>query len=484
MRAMRILVAAIFATIIPQICFAASITVSQAGADPGTVMKGEYFTVTVSDLSSSGSVALSLPSGFSTSESVSKSYGEGTTSVTWTTIIADQKLTGQVIRATITVAGSPTVVESSSFDVVLPPSFVASSSPSSISVSNLQGIYYANITFNVQNWGETVAKDVVATISYPSGMSLVSGYDAIQSIGTIGGGPGGTGESKGTSWKLSAGSAVSGNIYITLTSSNADSSIITIPVSLSFAASTTTTTTSEETPASGGQNPSTTTTLPTKTQFWSSMTKGVPYLVSGFGSEMGITLINITMKNSVSNAMLVVNKLASKPSFVQAVPNCTVYSYIEIIAANLAENDISSANIRFDVPKWWITANNIDKSRIRLYRYSNGSWQRLYTSLLSETNMTITYEATTPGFSIFAIAVERFSTTTTAGSQAITSGETATTTTTQMETAYGEPYTNFEWIVVILFLIAFVIAYLKRKTIEKISNKMRRKEHKYSFHPK
>ena len=224
---MKAILILILAILLMPVAHAASISVSQAGSDPNTVMKSTAFTVTVSGLSDSGSVSLILPSGFSADENTTKTFGGSTTSVSWTTLVANQQLTAQTISATITTIGSPETVTTSSFDVILPPSIVTSVSPSSISDPSAGSSH--SIDLNIQNYGETTAKDVVVTLSLPSGFSLAAGT-ATQTISTISGGAGGSGESVGIAWTVTADSPSTSTITITVAPSNAGSKADTISV--------------------------------------------------------------------------------------------------------------------------------------------------------------------------------------------------------------------------------------------------------------
>ena len=161
-------------------------------------------------------------------ESNTKTFSSS--SVSWTTVVANQRVSAQTISATITVAGSPESATSNSFDVILPPSIVTSVNPASIS-NPASGSTYS-VQLNIQNYGETIAKDVVVTIDLPTGISLSSGSET-QTISTIEGGAGGSGESVGISWTLLAGSnVVNSTITITISPSNTDSKIETINVTV------------------------------------------------------------------------------------------------------------------------------------------------------------------------------------------------------------------------------------------------------------
>ncbi len=205
---------------------AATVTVSQAGADSGSVMKGIAFTISVTGLSGSGTVSLTnYPSGFSVDEEYSKSFSDGTTSVTWTTATINQKYeSAQKITVTIDTLGSPTTADSNSFTVKLPPSLVTSLSPSSVS-DNPTGSQTFQLT--MQNWGETTANDVSASISLPTGVTTSS--SETQTKSTLYGGEGGSGESWGISWVMSYGTMAAGSktITISVSASNADTTTIT-----------------------------------------------------------------------------------------------------------------------------------------------------------------------------------------------------------------------------------------------------------------
>jgi hypothetical protein len=148
--------------------FASSVEITQSGADAGTVMKGQFFTITVSGLSGSGSVNLiDTPSGFSSEEGTTKSFSDGTSSVTWTTAKISLAQSAITMKASISVQGSPSIAESSSFDVVLPPSITLSATPEEVEVN--KGSSYT-VTLNVQNLGGTSAKSISFSVS-GSGMT-------------------------------------------------------------------------------------------------------------------------------------------------------------------------------------------------------------------------------------------------------------------------------------------------------------------------
>jgi len=217
----KILVLILISLVIIVPAKAATVSITQSGADSGTIMKGVPFTITVSGLSDSGTVSLiDLPTGFSTEEGTSKSFSSGTTSVSWTTARISTIQTNIKIKVSISTAGSPSTAESSGFDVVLPPSISLSVSPSSVTVN--QGSTYA-VTLNVQNSGGTSAKSVSFSVS-GTGMSISSGCDSITSIS-----PGG---SSSLTCAILASTAGTQTVTFTASPSNADSKSDSITVNV------------------------------------------------------------------------------------------------------------------------------------------------------------------------------------------------------------------------------------------------------------
>jgi PGF-pre-PGF domain-containing protein len=93
-------------------------------------------------------------------------------------------------------------------------------------------------------------------------------------------------------------------------------------------------------------------------------------------------------------------------------PPGEVYRYYTITPGD-ANATIDEAVIRFSVPDTWIQENQIDINDLCLYRY-NGNWTALATRWTGTTNETHTYEATSPGFSLFAISGKKVDPTATA----------------------------------------------------------------------
>ncbi|HIH31574.1 TPA: PGF-pre-PGF domain-containing protein [Candidatus Woesearchaeota archaeon] len=79
----------------------------------------------------------------------------------------------------------------------------------------------------------------------------------------------------------------------------------------------------------------------------------------------------------------------------------TVFKYFQIDVTNM---QLSGAKIKFKIEKSWLS----DKlnHNVFLARYANNKWEKLDTKKLSEDSTYVYYEATTSGFSQFAVVAE------------------------------------------------------------------------------
>ena len=134
---------------------------------------------------------------------------------------------------------------------------------------------------------------------------------------------------------------------------------------------------------------------------WSVLTKGASTMKIS-KATIAVNEIELNMKNQVTGAELTVKRLGEKPEDISEEPSGKLYQYIEIEKKEIKNTDIQSAKIKFQVTKSWIKSKNIDETSIVLRKYTT-SWVGLPTKKLGSTNSNITYEATTNGFSYFAI---------------------------------------------------------------------------------
>jgi PGF-pre-PGF domain-containing protein len=125
-------------------------------------------------------------------------------------------------------------------------------------------------------------------------------------------------------------------------------------------------------------------------------TKTIDFNDSGTALEK----IEVTAANKIESLTVHCSITGIVPEGV-AVPKNSVYLYL-VIDTNVETNAVSSAVITFKVEQKWLTDNKIDKSAVKLLRYTNG-WNELTLTISSEDATYVHYRATTPGFSVFAI---------------------------------------------------------------------------------
>lgn len=123
-------------------------------------------------------------------------------------------------------------------------------------------------------------------------------------------------------------------------------------------------------------------------------------------ANTSVDLISILVNELVVNVKVTTEKLSSKPATVATEASGVVLEYLNIENTNLPDEKITEAKVRFNVPLSWVNKNDIDVSTIALNRFSGGAWSKLPTVQLEATSTTIIFEATTPGFSTFAVTGE------------------------------------------------------------------------------
>ena len=112
--------------------------------------------------------------------------------------------------------------------------------------------------------------------------------------------------------------------------------------------------------------------------------------------------VNVTAASAIPRMMLTVKKTTA-PSAAEP-PAGDVYEYVAITPNWVGPNAISSAEVFFTVPTDWLEGHNITAEDVRLMRYVDGAWQPLETEVIGEENGNYRFQATTSGFSTFAIA--------------------------------------------------------------------------------
>jgi len=95
--------------------------------------------------------------------------------------------------------------------------------------------------------------------------------------------------------------------------------------------------------------------------------------------------------------------------------------------------EIVEATITFTVPVSWLDEHGFTLEEIVMYQYNGTAWDALPTWVVDDSGATVTFTATTPGFSLFAISgageIGEATTTPTATTPPATAEPTATQTT-------------------------------------------------------
>lgn len=157
---------------------------------------------------------------------------------------------------------------------------------------------------------------------------------------------------------------------------------------------------------------------------------------------------------AADSAKITVKGHSSQSTQVGTPPkNKKVYKYLEIDT----DIEVESAEIKFKVPKSWLSANGVSpKDVILLHEKKANVWEELTTTYNSANDG---YTATTSGFSVFAIATKEETATT---GQAVAESKEVTETITE-KTAKFSPVSSFDitkytsLIVLVIIIIAIIL---------------------------
>ncbi|MFH0700993.1 MAG: PGF-pre-PGF domain-containing protein, partial [Candidatus Woesearchaeota archaeon] len=136
---------------------------------------------------------------------------------------------------------------------------------------------------------------------------------------------------------------------------------------------------------------------------WTSINAGETAKVSVPNGEIGVTKVSFGLDQTKYGVWMKVAKLDNLPSEVKKFDQ-KVYKYIEITKSlTLKESDFKKAQVDFKVAKSWLTQNKFTTENVALYRYADGKWTELKTTVGKDDGTYIHYTASTPGFSYFLI---------------------------------------------------------------------------------
>ncbi|MFB6119175.1 PKD domain-containing protein [Halosegnis sp.] len=139
------------------------------------------------------------------------------------------------------------------------------------------------------------------------------------------------------------------------------------------------------------------------------------------------TVRAIQFREEPPTGTLRVERLATLPSGVPAYRGTVIWP-LEITFSN---ETTAPARIIFSLDR--DTLGGLAPERVTLLRHSDGTWERLATSVVTRGPETVRFAAETPGFSYFAVAVPPQAHTTATSTPTATTTDTATTTATSVE---------------------------------------------------
>ena len=121
------------------------------------------------------------------------------------------------------------------------------------------------------------------------------------------------------------------------------------------------------------------------------------YNVGGNSAVSKVTVTGTGLKT-----FIVTGRTQSSPGADIPPAPGTPYQYVELTPARFEE--ITGANITFTIPAAWLAEHGLSPGQIVLYRYNGTVWEALPTAVTDTAGTTVTFMATSPGFSLFAIS--------------------------------------------------------------------------------
>ena len=160
--------------------------------------------------------------------------------------------------------------------------------------------------------------------------------------------------------------------------------------------------------------------------------RGETFTFSGI-TVSSVSNVAVTAADTIPRLMLTVKEGSEPGTAGQSAGD--VYEYIEITLNWADPQDISHAVIEFTIPADWLEEHGMAPEDVRLMRYVDGDWQILETEVIGEENGKYRFQATTPGFSTFAVAAMPENATVTTTATLEETNATATVTPTEEVTA-------------------------------------------------
>ncbi|PKL57450.1 MAG: hypothetical protein CVV35_00110 [Methanomicrobiales archaeon HGW-Methanomicrobiales-6] len=160
------------------------------------------------------------------------------------------------------------------------------------------------------------------------------------------------------------------------------------------------------------------------------------------GGDSAVSKVNVT--GTGLKSFIVTGRTQSSPGTGIPPAPGTPYQYVDLVPARFEE--ITGATITFTIPQTWLDEHGFTPEEIVLYRYNGTAWEALPTTIENGTGTAVTFTATSPGFSLFAISgVEQPEEAVTTPTAAQTTAQAAAQPTAEQTTAApaGKPAPGF-----------------------------------------
>ena len=98
-------------------------------------------------------------------------------------------------------------------------------------------------------------------------------------------------------------------------------------------------------------------------------------------TDFTIKKVKIEVKDEANNVELTVKEYNKKPSGLLIEKSDKIYKYVQIDVKNLRDK-LNKGIITIQIKKSWLTENNLDKSNIAVFKYSDEGWSELETKFI------------------------------------------------------------------------------------------------------
>jgi len=116
--------------------------------------------------------------------------------------------------------------------------------------------------------------------------------------------------------------------------------------------------------------------------------------------------LRIDVKNLVVQARINIEPTDPEEVSLGILPGGVVFDYFNVSARNIENQELEKLTMSFRVPTSWMEENNVDAGTVKLLRLNPGAWVELETSIISNGTDTVSYQADSESFSMFAIVGE------------------------------------------------------------------------------